>query len=148
MNTQPIPKRTSKVIPIASGQRLTIVKRNDEAVDRNLNGSQTVFPIATKGKIEMICFSEIIYVESESNYIRFHLVDKRLVFAAKTLKEVSNMLEGAGFIRVHKSFMLHPDRIKQYDIANNLLQLRSGEKIPVSRSNRKMVSEKLLTCSW
>ena len=148
MNTQPIRKTTSKVIPLAASQRLMTIKRKDVAVHRNLHGSQAVFPIATKGKIEMICFSEIIYVESESNYIRFHLVDKRMVFAAKTLKEVSNMLERAGFIRVHKSYMLHPERIKQYDISNNLLQLRSGEKIPVSRSKRKMVSEKLLSCMW
>lgn len=147
MNTQPISFRTSKVIPLTTGQRLNVVRRNEDVNENDVSVSKEIFAIATKGKIEMILFSEIVFVKSESNYIRFHLKDKGMVFAAKTLKEVCGVLEKAGFIRVHKSFMLHPSVVKQYDINHGLLLLRSGEKIPVSRSNKKMVAEKLLTCS-
>lgn len=147
MNSQPISIRTPKVIPLTTGQRLNVVKRNEEGIENDLSVSKEIIAIATKGKIEMILFSEIVYVKSESNYIRFHLKDNGMVFAAKTLKEVCGLLEKAGFIRVHKSFMLHPSIVRQYDIAHGILLLRSGEQIPVSRSNKKMVAEKLLTCS-
>ncbi|MEP6795137.1 MAG: LytTR family DNA-binding domain-containing protein [Saprospiraceae bacterium] len=147
MNTQPISSRTSKVIPLTAGRRLNILRRNEDIIENDLSASKEFFAIATKGKIEMISFSEIVFVKSESNYTRFHLKDNGMVFAAKTLKEVSRLLEKAGFIRVHKSFILHPSIVRQYDIAHGILLLRSGEQIPVSRSNKKMVAEKLLTCS-
>jgi DNA-binding LytR/AlgR family response regulator len=147
MNTQPISIRTLKVIPLTTSQRLCVIKRNEDGIENEVSVSKEFIAIATKGKIEMIFFSEIVFVKSESNYIRFHLKDKGMVFAAKTLKEVSGLLEKAGFIRVHNSFMLHPSIIRQYDIARGILLLRSGEQIPVSRSNKKMVAEKLLTCS-
>jgi DNA-binding LytR/AlgR family response regulator len=63
------------------------------------------------------------------------------------MKAVSGKLEKAGFIRVHKSFMLHPSFVLQYDISRSLLLLRGGEKLPVSRANRKLVVEKLLSYS-
>ncbi len=147
MNTQPISNRIPKVIPLSMGQGLKIVKRHKDVIEEDLSIAKDSFAITTKGKIEMILFSEIVFVKSESNYVRFYLKDNGMVFAAKTLKEVSGLLERAGFIRVHKSFMLHPSVVKQYDITRGFLLLRSEEKIPVSRANKKMVAEKLLTCS-
>lgn len=147
MNIQRISARTSKVIRLTTGQGLKIVNRNKDNFDDDVSISKNTFAIATKGKIEMILFSEIVYVQSESNYIRFHLKDAGMVFAAKTLKEVSGLLENAGFIRVHKSFMLHPSIVRQYDVAHGILHLRNGEQIPVSRANKKMVTEKLLASS-
>jgi DNA-binding LytR/AlgR family response regulator len=147
MSSLPLQVRTSKVIPISGIHRLSVIKKpiNTRGVDFHPNID--TIAIATKGKIEMIAFSEIEYVGADSNYIRFFLKNARTILTARTLKDVSSKLEKAGFIRVHKSFMLHPSSIRQFDIHEGYLVLRAGEKIPVSRSNRKSVAEKLLTWS-
>ncbi len=154
MNTLPVHIHVPRVIALNNRFGLRVVK-NESKVQRKpeiFNGPLQADPgefmvIQMKGKLEIITFSEIIYVEAESNYIRFFLKDRRPVLASKTMKSVSAKLEQAGFIRVHKSFMLHPSCIQQYDVTNSWVVLRSGEKIPVSRSNRKLVSGKILSFS-
>ena len=147
MSSQAILTATSRVIPFPQPHKLSVVKKPG-LLDRNEGPTyKDTIAIPMKGKIEMIALSEIIYVAADSNYIRFYLNDNRMILAAKTLKEISALLERAEFMRVHKSFMLHPSSVRQYDLHKGLLLLRCGEKIPVSRSNRKSVADKLLTWS-
>ncbi len=155
MNSLPIHIHVPRVIALNSRTGLRVVKNDRKAQNKpeildapqqTSSGEFMVIPM--KGKMEVIGFSEIVYVEAESNYIRFFLKDRRPVLASRTLKSVSSNLEKAGFIRVHKSFMLHPSCIQHYDLSNSCLVLRSGEKIPVSRANRKFVSDKILSFSF
>ena len=147
MSTFPIPVRTSKVIPISGIHRLSVIKKPSNVRGVGSYSNTDTIAIATKGKSEMIAFSEIEYVGADSNYIKLFLKNDRMILTARTLKDVSSKLERAGFIRVHKSFMLHPSSVRQYDIHQGFVELRTGKKIPVSRSNRKSVAEKLLTWS-
>src|SRR4029453_18001093 len=106
MSSQAILTATSRVIPFPHHQKLNVVKKPVQP-DRNEGPNyKDTIAIPMKGKIEMIALSEIIYVAADSNYIRFHLNDNKMILAAKTLKEISGLLESAGFMRVHKSFIL------------------------------------------
>ena len=146
MTHLPLQIRDPKVISL-SGYPLKVVSRNNDSDELAIPVSQERISIAMNGRIEIFAFSEILYVVADSNYVRFYLKERAMVFASKTLKSVSATLEQAGFIRVHKSFMLHLSNVQQYDIHHGFLLLQSGEKIPVSRSNRKLVAEKLLAWS-
>jgi len=142
----PLPIRDPKVISL-SGYPLKVVSRNNDVTGVEIPSVKERISIAMNGRIEIFTFSEILYVVADSNYVRFYLKERAMVFASKTLKSVSATLEQAGFVRVHKSFMLHLSNVQQYDIHHGFLLLQNGEKIPVSRSNRKLVSEKLLAWS-
>ena len=130
-----------------SGYPLKVVRRNPEAAEVEIPVIHDRISIAMNGRIEIFAFSEILYVVADSNYVRFCLKERAMVFASKTLKAVSAPLERAGFVRVHKSFMLHLSNVQQYDIHHGYLLLQNGEKIPVSRSHRKLVAEKLMAWS-
>lgn len=146
MSHLPLQIRDSKVISL-TGYPLKVVRRNNVVTKVEIPNIKERISIAMNGRIEIISFSEILYVIADSNYVRFYLKERSMVFASKTLKAVSATLEGAGFVRVHKSFMLHLSNVQQYDIHHGFLLLYNGEKIPVSRSNRKLVSEKLMAWS-
>lgn len=99
------------------------------------------------GRIDMIEMADILYVKAESNYVRIFLKDQGPVLMAKTLKQVSASLLAYGFLRVHQSFLVHPSIIKSYHSKVGTIILDSGDVLPVSRPNRKVVSLQLLNLS-
>ncbi|HSF88493.1 MAG TPA: LytTR family DNA-binding domain-containing protein [Saprospiraceae bacterium] len=99
------------------------------------------------GRIDMIELADILYVKAESNYVRIFLKDQGPVVMAKTLKQVSASLIAYGFLRVHQSFLVHPSIIKSYISKVGTIVLDSGDVLPVSRPNRKVVSLQLLNVS-
>lgn len=99
------------------------------------------------GRIDMIEMAHILYVKAESNYVRIFLKDQGPVVMAKTLKQVSASLITYGFLRVHQSFLVHPSNIKSYHSKAGTIVLDSGDVLPVSRPNRKVVSLQLLNIS-
>jgi len=86
-------------------------------------------------------------VKAESNYVRIFIKGQGPVMMAKTLKQVSASLIAYGFLRVHQSFLVHPSIIKSYHSKVGIIVLNSGDELPVSRPNRKVVSLQLLNLS-
>jgi two-component system LytT family response regulator len=62
--------------------------------------------------------------------------------SAKTLKEYDEILEGHHFLRVHKSHLVNPQHITQYD-RSGLLTLSDGSVVEVSRRKKEYVMEAL-----
>lgn len=73
-----------------------------------------------------IDLDELLFVESEGNYLNFYEVDKRVV-ARMTITEALTQLPAAQFMRVHKSYIVnlrHIDKIERH-------QVLVGDKVPV-----------------
>lgn len=100
--------------------------------------------IPSLGRIDMIEMAHILYVKAESNYVRIFIKNQGPIIMAKTLKQVNAALTASGFLRVHQSFLVHPSMIKSYHSKESTVILVSGDVLPVSRSNRKLVSFHLL----
>ncbi|MBL0007134.1 MAG: LytTR family transcriptional regulator [Saprospiraceae bacterium] len=96
-----------------------------------------------KGKIEFILVKDIVFVKAESNYIRIHTLQGNCIMLAKTLKQVFSKLGYLGFVRVHQSYLVHPQHIQCYNKSDGTLLLHNRKEIPVSRSHRRFVSESL-----
>ncbi len=77
-----------------------------------------------------INFNEIIYIEAYSDYMNIHTEKDRFT-ALSTMKAIEERLPKDQFIRVHRSYIVHLDKINRME--DNMILL--GEKlIPVSRS--------------
>ena len=99
--------------------------------------------ILHQGKIEFILVKDIVFVKAESNYIRIHTLQGNCIMLAKTLKQVFSKLGYLGFVRVHQSYLVHPQHIQCYNKSDGTLLLHNRKEIPVSRSHRRFVSESL-----
>lgn len=80
-----------------------------------------------------INFEEIVYVEAYSDYMNIRTKKERFT-ALSTMKAIEERLPKDKFIRVHRSYLVHIDKISKFE--DNMIRL--GEKvIPVSRSCRE-----------
>lgn len=86
---------------------------------------------------------EILYCSSDSNYTTFHLHDNREITVSKTLKNVEKML-GATFLRIHNSFIINLQYVESYYRGTGgSIKLKGGSTIPVSKSRRDELLERL-----
>jgi len=90
-------------------------------------------------KLYAIEFSRILYVEGQGDYIRVCLDDRKLV-VHDTIKNFLASLPEEKFLRIHKSYIVHLDKIEC--IEGN--QVRIGDHtIPVSPASREELLNRL-----
>lgn len=91
--------------------------------------------IPTTRGIEMVNVDEIIYCEANSNYtvVYFHTTKK---VVTKTLKEVEQQVQSYNFLRVHHSFLINLDHLKNYIKVEGFVEMSNGSKVSVSRSRK------------
>lgn len=94
--------------------------------------------LADTQEIKYVALDEIIRLQAESNYTHIILKDKKPFLSAKTLKEYDEILEGQHFLRVHKSHLVNPTHIVQYD-RTGLLTMSDGSVVEVSRRKKEYV---------
>jgi len=61
--------------------------------------------VKTEHRIQKINLADILYVEALQNYVSLNTVDGR-VMSLQPLKKIEDQLPSAGFVRVHKSFIV------------------------------------------
>ena len=95
--------------------------------------SEEKFFVRDKGELKAIETSDILYAESDNNYSNIFVEDRKYV-VTHTLKSVEEKLQGRGFMRSHKSYLVNFRKISS--ISEGYLFI--GEiKIPVGRSYRE-----------
>lgn len=90
-------------------------------------------------KMVRISFSEILFVESLSDYIKIHLQDKTVI-TRETISNIEARLPQKDFIRVHRSFIVSMAHIDSF--TNEDIEIGKNE-IPISRSYKNEVLERL-----
>ncbi len=106
-----------------------LAKRND------------TFSFKTGEGIYRLKLSQIIYFESESNYVKIHSTEGEFRFRG-TLTALQNQLSRNGFIRVHKGFLVNQEHI--YSIQADEIKLSDGLMVPMSRLNKEAVKAKIM----
>jgi len=95
--------------------------------------------------IKIIPLNLISYLASEDDYVMIYYSEGKAL-KPKTMKYYEDHLPPSLFMRVHRSFMVNIEqitRLEPYSKDNYVAVLKSGEKIPVSRTGYKMLREKL-----
>jgi two-component system, LytTR family, response regulator len=82
---------------------------------------------------------EILYIESNKDYITLHLQDHELVIK-QSISEVEALLDEKRFLRIHRSYLINVDKITAFtasDIEINAIEL------PIGTSYKKVVADAL-----
>jgi DNA-binding LytR/AlgR family response regulator len=84
---------------------------------------------------------DALYIEAFGDYIKIH-TDKKIHVVHSKLRIMEETLPEKDFVRVHRSYIVRIDKIKNIDTAN----LQVGNKIiPVSNSYRQQLFERIQT---
>ena len=89
-----------------------------------------------KNEIKIIQTQEVRYFEAEDDYISIHTQEGKFL-KKMTMKQLEESLDPEKFARVHRSFLVNLQEVaglEPYEKESYLLRLRSGQKIPVSKS--------------
>ncbi|MBO9707327.1 MAG: LytTR family transcriptional regulator [Caulobacter sp.] len=100
------------------------------------NGAQTVYlPIA-----------DILWVEAAGNYVELHATGGRDILMRATLASLAQRLEGAGFLRVHRSRLVNAafvSEVENLPAGDANVVLRDGARLTASRRYRSMLAQTL-----
>lgn len=101
--------------------------------------------VIQKGQeILRVFLKDIIYIEAEKNYLVLRIGDE-MVRIRETMANIEKELQGKGFIRCHKGYLIHSEYIEK--LRNSEIVLRIGSEsivLPVGRSYEKEVRKKIL----
>ena len=82
----------------------------------------------------------IIYCQSDNNYSKIILKGEKNLFISKTLKETEAVLGNYHFFRVHNSFLVNLNEIKNYVKSDGgYLIMSNDERVKVSRAKKDML---------
>ncbi len=92
--------------------------------------------VKLNGRIRIIPVDEIHYLEAADDYVKIHTKEGSFL-KNKTMGHFENVLHKELFVRTHRSYMVNITeitRIEPYEKDNHLAILKSGERVPVSKT--------------
>lgn len=110
------------------------------AVDEIRKNSDT-FSFKANDGFYIVKLTDILYFESESNYIHVHTADQIYRFRG-TLSSIEKELVPKGFIRTHKGFLVNQKHI--YSIKSDDIVLSDKEVLPIGRTNKENVKSLIM----
>jgi two-component system LytT family response regulator len=98
--------------------------------------------VKTFDSIHLIPVKDILFCQSNNNYVTINLLCQKQIIASCTLKDFEEMLSESGFFRVHKSFLVNMKHVQRFDKAEGgSLFVEGGHQIPVSSRKREEIIE-------
>jgi DNA-binding LytR/AlgR family response regulator len=83
-----------------------------------------------------IFFSEIVYLESDANYLTVHLESEKKVVVRSTINDFIGQVNQKIFVRVHRSYSVNINKIE--DIFPTEINI-GGSRIPIGKSYKEML---------
>jgi two-component system LytT family response regulator len=120
-------------------ERLSILKGSLES--KTLNN----LVVSDKGQQHVIPLEKIIAIEAQESYCILHTVDKQYI-ASKNLKHFETVLDSIPrFFRVHKSWLINKDHLKNYSKSELTLTLSNGLITKLSKYKKAEFEEAILS---
>ncbi|WP_019991428.1 LytR/AlgR family response regulator transcription factor [Rudanella lutea] len=98
------------------------------------------FLVKEDKKLIRVAPADILFVESDSDYLTIHLAD-RTILTYMTMGKLETMLPAEEFLRVNRSYIIRLGAIKEID--GNLITTLNGKRVPIGVTYRDRVMEVL-----
>ncbi|MBN3036532.1 MAG: response regulator transcription factor [Bacteroidales bacterium] len=130
--------------PVVAGDLLQALEKARKSINREETGVKLATLLSNLEKIRKIVLKtaesihivhirNIIRCEADVNYTRFFLDSGERLLVSRTLKEFEEMLETAGFFRIHQSHLVNLEHVRRYDKADGgFLIMDDGSEVPVA----------------
>lgn len=101
-------------------------------------GNESLLIINQK-TLKKILLQNVVLLKGDVNYTTFYLQHGKEKVVAHTLKFFENYLQTRGFLRVHRSFMINPNFVKEYNEEQEYVTMENGHKASISRRRKSML---------
>lgn len=97
-------------------------------------------------RIVRISISDIIYIESQSEYLKIHLKDRQSLMVLMSIKRMAELLPFDKFLRIHRSYIVNMGHVKE--IARMKILMDTDVPLPIGESYKdetlKFINDRLL----
>lgn len=124
-----------------------VKKVSTEKPERNLEFEKTLISfnerfnskkiiLNTDGKLIFVDPNEVLYVESDGNYSSIFIDKEKKIVVTKKLKEIDMLLPNNSFFRIHNSYIINLNKVKEYIKTDGYVVLEDNINLPVSRQRK------------
>ncbi len=117
-------------------------QRNQIPYHNTLHSALKKLGIPSKDKLHITTLKDIVRCEADSNYTLVFLKDESRIIVPKTIKIFEETLGDNGFIRVHQSHLINQEHINTILLKKSCIELKNGDRIPISRKYKSTVVSK------
>ena len=110
----------------------------------NLNNNQDKINISADGKVYLLEKDDVVMLKSDKSYTTIYLVSEQEIVVSKTLKEVEKKFQFSQFYRVHNSYLINLNHVKEYlkGFGGELI-MTNGQSASISRTKKAELFNKL-----
>ncbi|HET6723025.1 MAG TPA: LytTR family DNA-binding domain-containing protein [Chitinophagaceae bacterium] len=110
----------------------------EKILKMHTNGNENKIGVGMADKIVFVNIPDILYCEAQGNYTNVILYDGKKIVASKTLGDFENQLVGKNFFRVHHSYLINMNRVKEFQrYEGGYVVMENNIKLEVSQRKRK-----------
>src|SRR5699024_9916352 len=103
------------------------------------NSPQNRIVIKDGSKIKILPLEKVLFLEAADDYVKIHTTERNYL-KKKTMHFFEESLPSEQFVRLHRSYLVNVSQITDihlYEKSHHLALLKSGKRIPVSKSGYK-----------
>ncbi len=119
-----------------NAKNMTVERLEKILLNHHSDSHNKKITIGTDGKLVFLNSDDILYAESDGNYSTIFLVDGQKILLTKKLKDVNALLPENSFFRIHNSYIINLNKIKEFFKTDGYVILESNDRIPVSRQKK------------
>lgn len=114
-----------------------------QKIHKTGNGAARI-ALPTMEGLQLLDVNSIISCSSDRNYTIINLKEKQKMVISRPLKEMEELLEDHGFLRVHHSYLANLKEISKYIKGEGgYLVMSDGSSVDISRSKKELLISKL-----
>jgi len=93
---------------------------------------------------QVVELNDILYAEAAGNYTNFYFFNQHTICTSKPIHEYEELLDDAGFVRIHKSYLINLLHVKEYlKGEGGSVILTNGKELEVSRRKKDVFITKM-----
>ncbi len=119
-------------------------EKNDSSTTVSIKGD--ILFVKVDYRIVRINISDIIYIESQSEYLKIHLKGSSPLMVLMSIKRMAELLPQDKFVRIHRSYVVNMSHVKE--IARMRITMETDANLPIGDSYKddvlKYINERLM----
>ena len=110
----------------------------------NLNNNHDKINISADGKVYLLEKDDVVMLKSDKSYTTIYLTNDQEIVVSKTLKVVEQKFQFQQFFRVHNSYLINLNHVKEYlkGFGGELI-MTNGQTASISRTKKAELFTKL-----
>ncbi|WP_422089782.1 LytR/AlgR family response regulator transcription factor [Tenacibaculum ovolyticum] len=129
------------VKPFSFDRFLKATSKVEKQLNTETSIEKEIIYINVDKTIHKLYVEDILYLESDRNYVTFFTIDKKLT-VIDSLKKWKDTLNEYRFVQIHKSYIINIKKIRKFTGTSLFI---NNEKLPIGRTYKKTLLANLKT---